>query len=154
MFNRKTAFAAALLAVGTVAAGSAQAANVQWSIGINLPPVGTVISSAPVYQPYYEPAPVYVQPAPVVVYRPAPVVVYRPEPVYAPRFYGPGVIRSGWAVPVYRGRHDHDRRDWRDDRHDDRRDDRRDGRRDDHRDEYGSSHGGERWSAEPRRQHH
>lgn len=163
MFNRKTAFAAVLLALGGVAAGSAQAANVQWSIGINLPPVGTVITSAPVYQPYYEPAPVYYEPAPVyvrpapaVVYRPAPMVVYRPQPVDAPRFYGPGVIRSGWAVPAYYGRYDHghshghDRRDWREDR----REDRREGRHDEHHDEYGDSRGGDRWSAEPRRQHH
>jgi hypothetical protein len=150
MFNRKSAFAAALIALGTVAAGSAHASNVQWSVGINLPQVGTVISNAPVYQPYYEPAPVYVRPAPVVVYqpappviyRPAPVVVYRPAPVYGPGYYGPGVIRSGWAVPS-RHRHGHYDRD-------DRRDDRRDGRRD----EYGDSNRGDRWSAEPRRQHH
>jgi hypothetical protein len=140
MFNRKFAFAAALVALGTVAAGSAQASNVQWSVGINLPQVGTVISNAPVYQqpayePYYEPAPVYVQPvpqvvyrpAPQVIYRPAPVVVYRPVPVYGAGYYGPRVIRSGWYGP--QGHH-HDRDDRRDDRHDGRRDDRRDDRGD------------------------
>lgn len=138
MFNRKFALAAALVALGTVAAGSAQASNVQWSVGINLPPVGTVISNAPVYQPYYEPAPVYVQPAPEVVYRPAPpvyyrpapVVVYRPVPVYGPGYYGRGVIRSGWEGG-HRGHHDrYDRYDRRDDRRDERRDDRRDDRGD------------------------
>jgi len=134
MFNRKSSIAAALLALGTVCAGTAHASNVQWSIGINLPPVATVIASEPVYyqaQPtYYEPASVYVQPAPVVVYRPAPRVVYRPEPVYAPRYYGPAVVRAGWYG------HDHDHR---------RYDDRHDGRGDWHDD---------RGQPEPRRHHH
>lgn len=150
MFNRKSSIAAALLALGTVCAGTAHAANVQWSIGINLPAVGTVISSEPVYQapptyyvpaPVYAPAPVYVEPAPVVVYRPVPRVVYRPEPVYAPRYYGPGVVRAGWAVPgrgwgpgYGHGHHDHDRHD-----------DWRDGRDDWH---------GDRGQPDPRRQHH
>ena len=150
MFNRKSSIAAALLAVGTVCVGTAHASNVQWSIGINLPPVGTVIASEPVYQAaptYYDyaPAPVYVQPAPVVVYRPAPRVVYRPEPVYAPRYYGPAVVRAGWAVPgrgygygYGHGRdHDHDRYDNRHDHHD--------GRGDGHWD---------RGQPEPRRHHH
>jgi hypothetical protein len=146
MFNRKSSIAAALLAVGTVCVGTAHASNVQWSIGINLPPVGTVIASEPVYQAaptYYAPAPVYVQPAPVVVYRPAPRVVYRPEPVYAPRYYSPAVVRAGWAVPVRgygygHGRdHDHDRYDNRHDHHD--------GRGDGHWD---------RGQPEPRRHHH
>ena len=94
MLNRKTPFIAALALLGALSTAGAHAANVQWSIGVNLPPVTTVVSSGPVYaepvyvQPaYYEPAPVYVQPAPVVVYRPRPVyrpypVVYRPYPVY------------------------------------------------------------------------
>lgn len=148
MFNRKSSIVAALLAVGTVCVGTAHASNVQWSIGINLPPVGTVIASEPVYQAaptYYAPAPVYVQPAPVVVYRPAPRVVYRPEPVYAPRYYGPAVVRAGWAVPgrgygygYGHGRdHDHDRYDNRHDHHD--------GRGDGHWD---------RGQPEPRRHHH
>ncbi|HET7865170.1 MAG TPA: hypothetical protein VFL86_12265 [Burkholderiaceae bacterium] len=147
MLNRNSSIAAGLLVLGTVCAGTAQAADVHWSVGINLPPVGTVISSGPVYYPsapviYAPPPPVVVQPAPVVVYRPAPppMVVYRPAPppvivhpapVYAPRYYGPGVIRTGWAVPVVRGgwhdgrpgyEHRHDRRDdWRDERRDERR---------------------------------
>jgi hypothetical protein len=141
MLNRSSSIAAALLALGTVCAGSAQAADVHWSVGINLPAVGTVISNAPVYYPpapVYYPAPVVVQPAPVVVYRPAPVVyhqappqvVYRPVPVYAPRYYGPGVIRTGWAVPAHGGKHDgrhgnHGRHDQHGDRHDDHRGDRR-----------------------------
>ena len=127
MLNRKTSFIAALALVGaSVAAGSAQAANVQWSVGINLPPVTTVVSGGPVYgqpvyvEPAYAPAPVYVQPAPVVVY-PAPVVYrpyyrphYHPYPVYAP----PHVMyRGGWE-PAHDGGRDHgwDRGHW--ERHD------------------------------------
>jgi hypothetical protein len=88
MFNRKSAFAA-LIALGALAAGSAHAGNVQWSVSVNLP--------VPVY---HVPPPVYMEPAPVVVYRPAPPpprVVYRPVPVYAPApvVYAP--------VPVVRG---------------------------------------------------
>jgi len=138
MVNRKYAFAAALIALGTAAAGSAQAADVHWSVGINLPQVGTVISNAPVY---HAPRPVYGYPAPVVVYQPAPAVVYRPVPVYAPRYYGPAVIRSGWVPP----RHGHG---WKPD-HQDRRDrgdrhDRRDGRDHQDRRDRGGDH----------RQHH
>lgn len=84
-----------------LAAGAAHAGGVNWSIGINLPPVGTVISSGPQY-PVYPAYPVYAPPP--VVYRPAPVyyapppVVYRPAPVY----YGPPAVvverrwRGGW----------------------------------------------------------
>ncbi len=83
----------ALAALG-LSTGLAQAGNINWSIGINLPAVGTVISSAPVYVqpapyrhpveiPYDAPPPVvYYQPAPVY-YSPRPAVVYRPVPIYA-----------------------------------------------------------------------
>jgi hypothetical protein len=145
MLNRKSAFAATLLALGTVTAGTAHAGDVHWSIGVNLPQVGTVISNEPVYQAprpvYHAPRPVYVQPAPVVVYRPAPPVVYQPAPVYAPGYYGhPGVIRSGWTTyPGHRhDRHDrHHRYGHRHDHHD--RDDHR-GDRDDRRDDHRKHH--------------
>jgi hypothetical protein len=90
----------ASLAAGAVllAAGAAHAGgNVQWSVGVNLPNVATVISNFPVpvlpqvvvHAPprvvYYEPAPVVVRPAPRVVYQPQVVVVGRPVPVV----YGP-----------------------------------------------------------------
>lgn len=134
MVNRKYAFAAALIALGTAAAGSAHAGDVHWSVGINLPQVGTVISNVPVYhapRPVYGyPAPVVVyEPAPQVVYQPVPQVVYQPEPVYAPRYYGPTVIRSGWVPPRHGHgwRHDRHHRHGRHDRHD-RHD------RDDHQD--------------------
>jgi len=150
MFNRKASIAAALLALGTVGAASAHSADVQWSIGINLPQVGTVISNAPMVvhtaQPVYMPAPVFVQPEPQVVYRPAPVVVYRPVPAAPVRYYGPTVIRSGWVVPGRGWGHDRDHdRDDRYERHD---------RYDGHHDEYGDSRRDDRWSQEPRRQHH
>lgn len=90
------------LAATMFAAGAAQAGNVQWSVGINLPPIGTVISNGPVYAPapvYYRPAPVYYEPAPVY-YAPPPRVVYRPAPVV----YRPvPVVYEGWVPPGHRG---------------------------------------------------
>ncbi len=76
------AAASAMLAAGAAQAGS----NVYWSIGLNAPGVGTVISNAP---GYYAPAPVYAYP-PQVVYEPAPRVYYPPQVVYerpAPIYY-------------------------------------------------------------------
>jgi hypothetical protein len=78
------ATAATMLAAGAAHAGG----NVNWSVGIELPNVATVISNFPVpplprvvvqHQPavVYAPAPVYYEPAPRVVYRPVPVVVQR-----------------------------------------------------------------------------
>ena len=88
----------------TLGAGAANA-GVSWSIGINAPVVGAVISnrhgyypapvySAPVYAapvyapaPYYEPAPVYVSPP--VTYYPR-REIYRPLPIVYPYY------RGGW----------------------------------------------------------
>ncbi len=93
-------------------ASAAQAANVQWSVGINLPPVATVISGGPAYYPqpvYYPEAPYYAPPpvvyrAPPVVYRP-PVVVYREtRPYYgAPVYVGRGARDVRWLPPGHRG---------------------------------------------------
>jgi hypothetical protein len=136
MINKHIAIAFATAACA-LATGAAHAGNVHWSVGISLPPVGTVISNAPVYAApapvYYEPAPVYYQPAPVY-YQPAPVyvapprVVYRPVPVvvrgpviHANRYYGRGHHRHG------------------------------------HHDEYGNYYGNGQWQpvpADPRRKHH
>lgn len=117
MSNRKTLFVGALALAGAFFTAGAQAGNVQWSVGVNLPPVTTVVSNgpvyaAPVYAPpvVYEPAPVYVEPAPVVVYRPRPVyrpypVVYRPYPVYrpAPVVVVPAPYHGGYYHGGYHG---------------------------------------------------
>jgi hypothetical protein len=124
----------ALAAAALLGAGAAHAGNVQWSIGINLPPVATVITGGPVYLPpppvVYAPPPVVYTPPPRVVYAPAPVVVHPvPRVVYSqPRVVvQPVPVVYGWEHRHGRKwKHDdHDRRDgWRDDRRDwrDRRD--------------------------------
>jgi len=115
-----------LTGAALLGSGAAQAGNVYWSIGIQAPPITTVVSNGPAYgAPVYAPpvyAPVYPAVYPAVyapVYTPPPRVVYRPVPVV----YRP--------VPVYRG-HRYEHRDWRphDHRHDDRRDHHRRGGRD------------------------
>jgi len=86
-------------ATAALAAGSAHATSVHWSVGIQAPiapgvSVGTVISNGhtlPVPVPVVVAPPVYL-PAPVV-YAPPPVVV---APVYAPR----SVV---WGAPVWTG---------------------------------------------------
>jgi hypothetical protein len=98
-----------------LAAGAAQAhGNVQWSVGISLPPVATVIGNGPGFYaaPVYEPAPVrYLPPvvyrAPPVVYEAPPVVVRAPRPYYVPAsvFFE----RGRWVPPGHR----HEWRDWR-----------------------------------------
>ena len=140
----------ALAAAGTLlTAGAARAADVQWSVGINLPvprivlplPPGLVITGAPQYReparvyapvPAYAPAPVYYQPEPVYV-EPAPVYYpghpqwrhhYRPAPVVVqvPRY------RHDWQPVVYPRYYDgryEERREWR---HEERREDRHDNR--------------------------
>ncbi|HEY9238053.1 MAG TPA: hypothetical protein VIP10_04355, partial [Burkholderiaceae bacterium] len=110
------------LVAGTAALGatSAHAGGVSWSIGINAPVLGAVISNAPDYYdgpgygygygsaPVYAPAPYY-RPAPRVIYEPRPIY-YRPAPVVYPRYYGG---RDG-------GRYDHRERGYRDHRRGDR----------------------------------
>lgn len=85
-------------AAAALAAGSAHASDVHWSVGIEAPiapgvSVGTVISNRhalPVV------APVLVAPPPVYV--PAPVVVA--PPIYAPPVYAPQVV---YGAPVWVG---------------------------------------------------
>lgn len=90
----------ALAAVATLAvAGAAQASDVRWSIGLNLPlpPLpGVVVRSGPVYAPPVRYAPP-VSYAPPVVYAPPPAYVerYEPYPAYGPSYgpsYGPEVV--------------------------------------------------------------
>jgi hypothetical protein len=118
--KKQIAIALATLACAA-ATSAAHAGNVHWSIGINLPPIGTVVSNAPVYG---APAPVYYQPAPVY-YQPAPVYVAPPQVVYRP-VPAAGYYRAA-PVVVYGGGRWHGQRDWRDGRHDEYGD-RRDGR--------------------------
>jgi hypothetical protein len=114
VIRKSTLLTATLAMAASLTVASAQARDVNWSIGINAPlqpgvSIGTVISNAPVYQamPVYQAAPVvYAEP----VYLPAPVV-YLPQPVYAPQrvIYAPRrvVYAPAW---VPRG---HDQRHWR-----------------------------------------
>ncbi|MBW8829670.1 MAG: hypothetical protein JF606_09615 [Burkholderiales bacterium] len=121
----KKQIAIALAALGCALAGTAAeaASNVYWSVGINAPPVGTVISNAPAYAPapvyYAPPPPAYVQepvyyapPPPRVVYRPVPVVVQGPA-YYppAPVVYAGGYYRTGYRH--HGGWHEHEWRDRR-----------------------------------------
>ena len=104
----KSLVLAAVTTVGALGATSANA-GVSWSVNVNTPVVGTVISGGPGYYDdgyarVYAPAPVYRVRAPIAYYPPA--VVYRPLPVVYPRYY-PGYYpgyRAGW-------RHGHDRWD-------------------------------------------
>ncbi len=127
----------ALAAAGTLlGTGAAHAADVRWSVGINLPVPGLVITGAPVYREYHEyrePARVY---APAPVYAPVPVY-YEPQPVYVqpePVYYyprhshwrhhyrpAPAVevprYQPGWQPVAYPRDHD-ERREWRHERRD------------------------------------
>ncbi len=111
----KSLVLAAVTTVGALVAPSANA-GVSWSVNLNTPIVGTVISGGPGYygsgygrgydrvygpEPVYAPAPVYYHRAPPPVAYYPPRVIYAPVPVVYPR-YSPG-YRAGW-------RHGHDRR--------------------------------------------
>ncbi|MFG6457020.1 hypothetical protein [Roseateles sp. BYS96W] len=73
---------AGLTAGVALLAATAAHAETRWSIGINLPPAGVVVSNGPGY--YVEPAPVYyAPPPPPPVYVPAPRYVVR-DVYYAP----------------------------------------------------------------------
>ena len=110
----------AALAASAALLGAASAhAGTHWSVGINLPVPGIVVSNGGYYA--QEPAPVYYVPAPEVRYSPAPVVRYAPVPRYAApdpycepqRVDGPPVVYSESEV-VYETPY----RAWRGDRDD------------------------------------
>ena len=110
----KSLVLAAVTTAGALGATSANA-GVSWSVNVNTPIVGTVISGGPGYYGYgdgygygrvYAPAPVYRVRPPVAYYPPA--VVYSPVPVVYPRYY------PGW----HHEHRDHDRWDGRGWRHD------------------------------------
>ena len=147
----------ALAVAGTLlSAGAARAGGVQWSVDINLPVPGLVITGAPYYRepvrvyapvPAYAPAPVYYEPEPVyapapVYYQPEPVYV-QPPPVYYPRYpqwrhhYRPAPVvvevpryRNDWQQVAYPRYHDGRREDRREWRHEERREDRHEDRHD------------------------
>ena len=98
----------ALAALGVTA--TAQAQNIQWSLGMSSPGVQLGLSNVqPVYiqQPMYQS--VYVEPRPVYV-APQPVVYVRPRPVYVVQ---PQYVEAGWQRPDrgYGWHRGHGRRD-------------------------------------------
>ncbi|MES2100520.1 MAG: hypothetical protein V4569_11920 [Pseudomonadota bacterium] len=109
----KSLVLAAVTTAGALVATSANA-GVSWSVNVNTPIVGTVISGGPGYYGYgdgydygrvYAPAPVYRVRPPVAYYPQA--VVYSPVPVVYPRYYPS--YRAGWRHGD-RYDHRHDRR--------------------------------------------
>jgi hypothetical protein len=102
IMKRSLVLAAAAAATLFTATAANAGSNVHWSVGINLPPVGTVVSNGPVYYP----APVYGAPVygtyyPEPVYYSAPAYSYYPAPVwYTPRVYAPRVWVGG-GRPYY-----------------------------------------------------
>lgn len=107
--QRKLLRPLAAAAFVALAAGTAQARDVTWSVGIDAAPGVSIgaTNARPVYvapQPVYvAPQPVYVAPQPVYVApRARPVVVVEPEPVYVM----PGK-RKGWHKHHGHG-HGHD----------------------------------------------
>lgn len=121
---------AILATVGALLGATAAQAGTSWSIGINLPGAGVVVSDGPRHY-VREVTPVYYAPAPVVRYAPR----YEREVYYVPP---PRVVYERH----HRHHHVHHRHDHRwDDRRHDRRDDRRDERRNDWRDDHGPHRG-------------
>lgn len=87
--------AAAGVALALLAgAGTAQARDVYWSVGVNSPGVALGVSNGG--YPYVAPAPMYVAPQPVYYQAPPPVYYAPPRPVY----YAPPVVVG---APVYGG---------------------------------------------------
>ena len=81
--KRSLVLAAAAAATLFTATAANAGSNVHWSVGVNLPPVATVVSNGPAYYP----APVYGAPVdgtyyPEPVYYSAPAYSYYPAPVY------------------------------------------------------------------------
>lgn len=123
----KSLVLAAVTAAGALGAPSANA-GVSWSIQLNTPVVGTVISGAPGYyeRGYYEPG--YYEPgyyesgysqgygrvyAPVPVYVPAPVYRVPPVAYYPPRVvYQPVPVGYSRYYPNYRTGRGHDHGRW------------------------------------------
>ena len=94
----KRFLAIAATATTLLGAGAAQAGSVNWSIGVDLPHVATVVSDGPGYYG----GPTYV--APHRVYGPVVPAYYEPEYAYpAPVTYGPRFHRPQrqiWLPPL------------------------------------------------------
>ena len=119
--------ACVLVATATLAAGTARAGGVSWSIDINTPVIGTVISNGPAYRVPAYAVPVYVQ-APAYATVPVYAEPYQPE--YRPEYR-----------TVYRHEYRHDHRPvYRVGHRDDYRDDYRDARHDAYHDAYHDGH--------------
>ena len=108
--------ATSAFAVAALFAVSSANAQVNWSVGVNVPGVSIgVVEPGPVY--YDEPAPVYSRPVPPpAYYQPAPPVYYRPPvPVYVrpePVYYGSPAQPYYESGDRWRHRHHHNRRHW------------------------------------------
>ncbi len=89
---KRSVILAGLAAGALLATGAAHAGNVNWSIGINVPPVATYVSNGRGYysEPAYYAAPTY---APRRYYREPERVVY----VAPPRAYAPPHV---WLPPL------------------------------------------------------
>ena len=105
-------FACVLVAAATLAAGTARAGGVSWSIDINTPVIGTVISNGPAYRVPAYAVPVYVQ-APAYAAVPVYAEPYQPEYRTVYRHEYRHEYRPEYR-PVYRVGH---RDDYRDARH-------------------------------------
>jgi hypothetical protein len=79
-------------AAALFAASAADAGGVSWSVGINVPPIATVVSSGPAYVA----APVRYAPAGVVY---STVPVYAPPVAYGEPYVDPYVVPSGYYAP-------------------------------------------------------
>ena len=106
--------ACVLVATATLAAGTARAGGVSWSIDINTPVIGTVISNGPAYRVPAYAVPVYVQ-APAYAAVPVYAEPYQPEYRTVYRRESRHEYRHEYR-PVYRiGYRDGYRDDYRDD---------------------------------------
>jgi hypothetical protein len=85
--------AAGVALAASAMAGSAQARDVSWSVGLSSPGVNVGLSNGlPMYQPVYQESyPVYVAPPPVVYLRSAPAYRFAPRYIQADwRYAGNG----------------------------------------------------------------
>ncbi|HEY2559177.1 MAG TPA: hypothetical protein VGI48_05640 [Caldimonas sp.] len=100
---KRSLLIASAAAATLFAASAAEAARVSWSVGINVPPVATYVSSGPAWAP----VPIAYAPGPAVYAAPGQIVVDEPyvDPYVVPRvgFYPPVVVAPRhriWAPPV------------------------------------------------------